>query len=60
MPDGVVNFDPTAFSTTTTTLSGTPSTSSALWTTTINPNFISDENFFVGSAIPVHGPLQMS
>jgi len=53
MPDGVVNFDPHAPSPSTTTFSGTPGTSSALWTTTINPNFISDENFFVGAAIPV-------
>jgi hypothetical protein len=53
MPDGVVNFDPHAPSTSTTTFSGTPGTTSALWTTTINPNFISDENFFVGAAIPV-------
>ncbi len=55
MPDGVVNFDPNAPSTSTTTFSGTPGTTSARWTTTINPNFISDENFFVGAAIPV-GP----
>jgi hypothetical protein len=53
MPDGVVTFDPNAPSTSTTTFSGTPGTTSALWTTTINPNFISDENFFVGAAIPV-------
>jgi hypothetical protein len=53
MPDGVVNFDPNAPSTSATTFSGTPGTSSARWTTTINPNFISDENFFVGAAIPV-------
>jgi len=55
MPDGVVTFDPDAPFTSTTTFSGTPGTSSALWTTTINPNFISGENFFVGAAIPV-GP----
>ena len=53
MPDGFVNFDPNALATSTTTFSGTPGTSSARWTTTINPNFISDENFFVGAAIPV-------
>jgi hypothetical protein len=53
MPDGVVNFDPNAPATSTTTFSGTPGTSSARWTTTINPNVISDENFFVGAAIPV-------
>ena len=53
MPNGVVNFDPNAPLTSTTTFSGIPGTSSALWTTTINPNFISDENFFVGAAIPV-------
>ena len=55
MPDSVVNFDPNAPSASTTTFSGTPGTTSARWTTTINPNFISDENFFVGAAIPV-GP----
>jgi hypothetical protein len=55
MPDSVVNFDPNAPATSTTTFSGTPGTTSALWTTTINPNFISDENFIVGAAIPV-GP----
>jgi hypothetical protein len=52
MPNGVVNFDPNAPLTSTTTFTpsmGTPST----WTTTINPNNISDENFFVGAAIPV-------
>jgi SdrD B-like domain len=53
MPDGVVNFDPNAPATSTTTFSGTPGTSSARWTTTVNPNVISDENFFVGAAIPV-------
>jgi hypothetical protein len=53
MPNGVVNFDPNAPYTSTTTFSGTPGTPSALWTTTINPNFISDENFFVGAAIQV-------
>jgi hypothetical protein len=53
MPDGVVNFDPNAPATSSTTFSGMPGTSSARWTTTINPNFISDENFFVGAAIPV-------
>jgi hypothetical protein len=54
LPDGVVNFDPNASFTSTTTFSGTPGTSSALWKTTINSNFISDENFFVGAAIPVN------
>lgn len=53
MPDGIVNFDPNGPATSTTTFSGTPGTSSARWTTTVNPNFISDENFFVGAAIPV-------
>ena len=53
MPDSIVNFDPNAPATSTTTFSGTPGTPSALWTTTINPDFISDENFFVGAAIPV-------
>jgi SdrD B-like domain len=53
MPDGVVNFDPNAPFTSTTIFTGTPGTPSARWTTTINPNFISDENFFVGAAIPV-------
>jgi hypothetical protein len=53
MPNGIVNLDPNAPAMSTTTFSGTPGTPSALWTTTINPNVISDENFFVGAAIPV-------
>jgi hypothetical protein len=53
MPNGTVVFDPAASLTSTTTFTGTPGTSSALWTTTINPDNISDENFFVGAAIPV-------
>jgi hypothetical protein len=53
MPNGTVIFDPAAPSTSTTTFTGTPGTSSALWTTTVNPNNISDENFFFGAAIPV-------
>src|ERR1051325_1200193 len=57
MPNGVVNFDPNAPATSTTIFSGTPGTASALWTTTINPNFISDENFFVGAAIPVDAAI---
>jgi hypothetical protein len=52
MPSGTVIFDPAASWTSTTTF--TPSTGAAgTWTTTINPNNISDENFFVGAAIPV-------
>jgi hypothetical protein len=57
LPDGIVNFDPTAPSTSTATFSGTPGTSSARWTTTINPNVISDENFLVGAAIPVDSAI---
>ena len=57
MPDGFVNFDPNALATSNTTFTGTPGTSSARWTTTINPNFISDENFFVGAAIPVNAAI---
>jgi hypothetical protein len=53
MPDALVTFDPAAPYVSTTTFTGTPGTSSALWTTTINPNNLSDENFFVGAAIPV-------
>jgi SdrD B-like domain len=53
MPNGTVIFDPAAPSTSTTTFTGTPGTSSAMWTTTINPSFISDENFLTGAAIPV-------
>jgi hypothetical protein len=52
MPSGMVIFDPAASWTGTTRFTpsaGTPGT----WTTTINPNNISDENFFVGAAIPV-------
>ena len=53
MPNGVVNLDPEAPYMSTTTFTGIPGTASALWSTTINPNNISDENFFVGAAIPV-------
>ena len=28
-----------------------------MWTTTINPDFVSDENFFVGAAIPVDATI---
>lgn len=47
MPNGRVVFDPTASPVSSTVFSG------GTWTTTINPNFISDENFFTGAAIPV-------
>ena len=57
MPDGIVNFDVNAPLTSTTVFSGTPGTASALWTTTINPTVISDENFFVGAAIPVNATI---
>jgi hypothetical protein len=57
LPDGVVNFDVNAPAASTTTFSGTPGTSSARWTTTINPTFISDENFFVGAALPVDAAI---
>jgi hypothetical protein len=53
MPDGTVIFDPAPSMTSTTTLTGTPGTSSALWTTTMNPDNISDENSFGGAALPV-------
>jgi hypothetical protein len=53
MPNGVVTFQPAAPYVSTTTFTGTPGTSSAQWTTTINPGNLSDENFFVGAAIPV-------
>jgi hypothetical protein len=58
MPNGVVNFDPNAPSTSTTTFAaGIPWTSPPQWTTTINPNSISDENFLVGAAIPVDATI---
>ena len=53
MPNGTVIFDPTASWTSATTFTPSPGTPGR-WTTTINPNNISDENFFVGAAIPVN------
>jgi hypothetical protein len=47
IPDGVLVFDPSAPSTITTSFSG------GVWQTLINPNFMSDEMFFTGAAIPV-------
>lgn len=47
MPNGQVIFNPAAPAVSTTVFSG------GTWTTTINPNFIGSENFFVGAAIPV-------
>jgi len=48
-PDGLVTFDPAAPSVSTTMYEALKKR----WSTTINPGFISDENFFVGTAIPV-------
>jgi len=47
LPDGVMIFDSSAPATPTTTYSG------GKWTTTFNPNNLSDEMFFTGAAIPV-------
>jgi hypothetical protein len=52
MPSGTVIFDPAAPWTSTTTFAASAG-AAGTWTTTINPNNISDENFFVGAAIPV-------
>ena len=53
MPDGLVTFDPAA-----SLVSGTIyDASNHRWVTTINPDFISDENFFVGAAIPVDATI---
>lgn len=49
IPDGVVTFDPSASDTSTTTYNSLLNQ----WQTTINPNKISDEDFFTGAAIPV-------
>ena len=49
MPDGIVTFDPAAPAVSSTTFDS----ANGVWRTTINPNNISDENFFVGAAIPV-------
>ncbi len=53
MPDGLVTFDPAAPVVSTTTYDAP----NRRWLTTINPGFISDENFFVGAAIPVDGAI---
>jgi SdrD B-like protein len=53
LPNGLVTFDPAAPSVSTTTFDAPNNR----WLTTINPNFISDENFFVGAAIPVDATI---
>jgi hypothetical protein len=52
MPSGLVTFDPSAPATTT-----VYNASLNQWQTTINPNNISDENFFDGVAIPVDAAI---
>ena len=52
MPDGLETFDPSAPATSTTAFDA-----STGWRTTINPTNISDENFFVGAAIPVDATI---
>jgi hypothetical protein len=52
MPDGLLIFDPSAAATPTTTFDSTFSPNGR-WTTTFNPNDLSDEMFFVGNAILV-------
>jgi hypothetical protein len=47
LPDGVMIFDSSAPATPSTAFSG------GKWTTTFNPNNLSDEMFFTGAAIPV-------
>ena len=47
LPDGLLTFDPSAPSTITTSFTG------GRWETLVNPNFLSDEIFFTGAAIPV-------
>ena len=49
LSNGLVTFDPAAPSTITTTYN----TSSDRWETRVNPNNLSDEIFFTGTAIPV-------
>jgi hypothetical protein len=53
LPNGLVTFDPVAPSVSTTTFDAPNNR----WLTTINPQFISDENFFVGAAIPVDATI---
>jgi hypothetical protein len=47
LPDGHLVFDPAAPSTASTSFGATG------WTTTLNPNNLSDEIFFVGDAVPI-------
>jgi hypothetical protein len=53
MPDGLITFDPAVPPVSTTKYEA----SKKRWSTTINPAFISDENFFVGTAIPVDASI---
>lgn len=47
LPDGLITFNPAAPSTITTSFTG------GEWETVVNPNFLSDEIFFTGAAVPV-------
>jgi hypothetical protein len=52
LPNGTLTFDPSAPATPSTTFSSTTG-----WTTTVNPNYLSDEIFFDGQAVPVDSNL---
>jgi hypothetical protein len=56
LPDGLLIFDPSALATPTTTFDSTYA-STGRWVTTLNPNALSDEIFFDGSAIPVDSTI---
>ena len=52
LPDGLLIFDPSAPATPTTVFDASAGPN-GLWTTTFNPNNLSDEMFFTGNAVPV-------
>ncbi|MFZ0799032.1 MAG: hypothetical protein WCA13_12475 [Terriglobales bacterium] len=52
LPDGFLTFDPSAPATPTTTYDSSYAPNGA-WTTTFNPNNLSDEMFFDGQGVPV-------
>jgi hypothetical protein len=56
LPDGFLIFDPSAPHTPTTTYNSAYSPNGS-WTTTLNPNNLSDQIFFDGQALPVDSTL---
>ncbi len=57
LPDGFLVFNPSAPQIPTTSFNSSYGSNGA-WTTTLNPNYLSNQIFFDGAALPVDGNLQ--